>query len=201
MQTFDDIHVGDEVRFLDSVGGGRVARKDANKHLVYVEDEDGFEIPTPLSQVVVVSPAKQAQTAPPHITPTPTDMQTKTAGTATIPSAIERRAKGKKEARKEDILEVDLHMNAIADHFIHRMAGVQDMEHSEILHCQMDVFRRVMRENIRNRGKKIVFIHGRGEGILKAAIASELRQHYSTCEWQDASFAQYGFGATMVIIR
>ena len=194
MQQIEDIHIGDEIRFLDSVGGGRVARIDASRRLIYVEDEDGFEIPTPLSQVVVTSPVKQAAAAQKEVSPTPRDMQTKAAGTAAIPSAIERRAKGKKEAKKEDILETDLHISAIADNW-------QQMERGEMLHLQMDVFRRTMRDNIRYKGKKIVFIHGRGEGILKAAIASELRQHYPSCEYQDASFAQYGFGATMVIIK
>lgn len=194
MQQIEDIHIGDEVRFLDSVGGGRVARIDAARRLIYVEDEDGFEIPTPLSQVVVTAQVKQAAAAQKEVSPTPRDMETKTAGTAAIPSAIERRAKGKKEAKKEDIMEIDLHISAIADNW-------QQMERGEMLHMQMEVFRRTMRDNIRYKGKKIVFIHGRGEGILKAAIASELRQHYSSCEYQDASFAQYGFGATMVIIK
>lgn len=194
MQHIEDIHIGDEIRFLDSVGGGRVARVDAARHLVYIEDEDGFEIPTPLSQVVVATPAQQAPVARKEVAPTPRDMQTKVAGTAAIPSAIERRAKGKREAKKDDILEIDLHISALADNW-------QQMERSEMLHLQMDIFRRTMRDNIRYKGKKIVFIHGRGEGILKAAIASELRQHYTTCEYQDASFAQYGFGATMVIIK
>lgn len=194
MQAIEDIHIGDEVRFLDSVGGGRVARIDANRHLIYIEDEDGFEIPTPLSQIVVTTPAKQASVVRPEATPTPRDMQTKVVGTAVIPSAIERRAKGKREAKKEDILEIDLHISALTDRW-------QQIERSEMLHLQMDVFRRTMRDNIRYKGKKIVFIHGRGEGILKAAIATELRNHYPACEYQDASFAQYGFGATMVIIK
>lgn len=189
-----DIHIGDEVRFLDTVGGGRVARIDAAQRLVYVEDSDGFEIPTPISQIVLTATPKQAPSVQKEVIPTPRDVQTKAAGTAVIPSAIERRAKGKKEPRREDILEIDLHISALADNW-------QQMERSEMLHLQMDVFRRTMRDNIRNKGKKIVFIHGRGEGVLKAAIASELRNHYSSCEYQDASFAQYGFGATMVIIK
>ena len=50
MTTIQDLHIGDEVRFLDSVGGGRITRIDAIRKLVYVEDADGFEIPTPISQ-------------------------------------------------------------------------------------------------------------------------------------------------------
>lgn len=46
------LEVGAQVRFLDSIGGGRVSR--IEKGVVYVEDEDGFEIPTPINKCVVV---------------------------------------------------------------------------------------------------------------------------------------------------
>ena len=39
------IKKGDTVRFLNAVGGGVVVRIDEVKRLIYVEDEDGFEIP------------------------------------------------------------------------------------------------------------------------------------------------------------
>ena len=42
------------------------------------------------------------------------------------------------------------------------------------LQFQMDTFRRVIRENANRRGMKIIFIHGIGDGILKAAIRKEL---------------------------
>lgn len=46
--------IGDKVRFLSETGGGKVAGF-KGKNLVLVEDEDGFQIPTPLNEVVVVS--------------------------------------------------------------------------------------------------------------------------------------------------
>ena len=46
---------GDTVRFLNSVGGGRVVR--IVDSIAYVEDEDGFEIPARLHECVVVNPA------------------------------------------------------------------------------------------------------------------------------------------------
>ena len=198
MLSIQDIHIGDNVRFLDTVGGGRVTRIDIARKLIYVEDTDGFEIPTVLSQIVVDQSLKASTesstiSSKESIQPTPKDLQTKDLGTANIPSKEERRAKGKKDAKREDILEIDLHISALNDHWM-------QMEKFEIRNYQMKVFHRIMRENIRNRGKKIVFIHGRGEGILKAAIVSELQKQYPTCEYQDASFAQYGFGATMIII-
>ena len=45
--------VGDKVRFLSEVGGGKVTGF-KGKNIVLVEDEDGFEIPTLINEVVVV---------------------------------------------------------------------------------------------------------------------------------------------------
>jgi dsDNA-specific endonuclease/ATPase MutS2 len=58
-----------------------------------------------------------------------------------------------------------------------------------------------MRENKNKKGLKIVFIHGKGEGVLKNAILSELKTKHKHCFVQDASFRRYGFGATMVTIK
>ena len=46
--------IGDKVKFLSETGGGRVAGFQG-KNIVLVEDEDGFQIPTPANEVVVVN--------------------------------------------------------------------------------------------------------------------------------------------------
>jgi len=51
------------------------------------------------------------------------------------------------------------------------------------------------------KGQKIVFIHGKGEGILRNAIINELRYKYKQNNDQDASFQEYGYGATQVTIK
>ena len=45
--------IGDKVRFLSEVGGGRVAGFQG-KDIVLVEDEDGFEVPMRTTEVVVI---------------------------------------------------------------------------------------------------------------------------------------------------
>ena len=45
--------IGDKVRFLSEVGGGRVAGFQG-KNIVLVEDEDGFQMPMLINEVVVV---------------------------------------------------------------------------------------------------------------------------------------------------
>ena len=75
------------------------------------------------------------------------------------------------------------------------------MSNTDKLHVQLDRFRAVMDENIKRLGARIVFIHGKGEGVLRKALLEELKRRYPRCVAQDASFQKYGFGATMVTIH
>ena len=59
----------------------------------------------------------------------------------------------------------------------------------------------VMKANEDKLGQKIVFIHGKGEGVLRKAILDELKRKWPACTVQDASFQEYGFGATQVTIH
>ena len=90
------------MRFLDSVGGGRITHIDAIRKLVYVEDADGFEIPTPISQVVInISTHTHTKRESPKevsiIETTAKDIVTKE---SPYLSREERRAKGKKRTKK-----------------------------------------------------------------------------------------------------
>ena len=91
------------------------------------------------------------------------------------------------------ILEVDLHIDQLVD----TTAG---MSPADMLNLQIDEFRRIMDANMRNHGQRIVFIHGKGEGVLRKALTKELNYRYKTCLVQDASFQEYGYGATQVTI-
>lgn len=95
--------------------------------------------------------------------------------------------------QKDDILVIDLH----ASELLETTAGMGAID---ILNYQMDVFRKTLESNKGNKGKKIVFIHGKGEGVLRHAIVNELRYRYKRYKYQDASFQEYGYGATQVTI-
>lgn len=97
-------------------------------------------------------------------------------------------------ASKADPLVIDLHIDELVD----TRAG---MSAADMLNLQVDTFRRIMDENLRNYGRKIVFIHGKGEGVLRQALNKELTHRYAGHDVQDASFREYGFGATQVTIR
>ena len=93
-----------------------------------------------------------------------------------IASLKETRVKAKKTGtaskqaksvvRSDGSLTVDLHIEAIP--------GGTGVPKGQQLQFQMDTFRKVIRENVSHRGRKISFIHGIGDGILKAAIRKEL---------------------------
>lgn len=92
------------------------------------------------------------------------------------------------------LIEVDLHIGELTD-------TISGISNSDILGIQLDTVRRTMEENIRRNGQKIIFIHGKGEGVLRKAVIDLLHKYYPKVEIQDASFREYGFGATLVTIH
>jgi hypothetical protein len=98
------------------------------------------------------------------------------------------------ESKRDEPLVVDLHIGELLD-------NTRGMSNAEILNYQIDAFRKVMDANLRNAGKKIVFIHGKGEGVLRQALMKELNYRYKGHDVQDASFREYGYGATQITIR
>lgn len=105
----------------------------------------------------------------------------------------ERRNVEKKQ-RRQGVVEVDLHISELLD-------STAGLSNTEMLEVQLKEFNSVMQKYQRDKGTKIVFIHGKGEGVLRNALLKELKYKYKNCDVQDASFREYGFGATQVTIR
>lgn len=99
----------------------------------------------------------------------------------------------RREPAKDEPLVIDLHAGELLD-------TTRGMSAADILNYQVNTFRRVMDANLRNYGKKIIFIHGKGEGVLRNALSKELNYRYKGQHVQDASFREYGYGATQVTI-
>ncbi|MCQ2148672.1 MAG: hypothetical protein MJZ16_14335 [Bacteroidales bacterium] len=93
-----------------------------------------------------------------------------------------------------DVMIVDLHMEKIPEE--------EKIPWAENLECQLEYFRRIMRANFNRKGKKIVFIHGVGDGILKQALRKDLDELFALhCTYAPASSEMFGLGATMVTMR
>lgn len=95
---------------------------------------------------------------------------------------------------RNNIIEIDLHIGELLD-------DTRGMSNGEMLRYQLDKFREVMEQYKSKREQRIVFIHGKGDGVLRKALLDELKRRYPDCRHQDASFQEYGFGATMVTIK
>lgn len=126
-------------------------------------------------------------------------MVTETEDKFIIQKKKREKAPGKSAAQpaldgQADIEEVDLHINQLVDDTSGLSAG-------EIVDIQIGRFTVALEGAIRGKTRKIVFIHGVGNGKLKYEIRKTLDSKYPKLKYQDASFKEYGYGATMVIVK
>lgn len=222
------INIGDTVRFLREKGGGTVSGFRPGG-LILVEDQDGFEIPMHEADLVVIPNSKTAspqEQVSCKFQQTPQSSQDQTTEFAKLEERVlqlerlvqrlsrkleeleaadtlrrharmplnEDSANNKpRNISKDEIIEIDLHAHALLD-------STDGLSPSEIKEYQMRLFRETMETFSKDKGRRIVFIHGNGDGVLRKSILTELKYSYKSCRYQDASFQQYGFGATMVTI-
>jgi hypothetical protein len=100
----------------------------------------------------------------------------------------------KKKTPVPDLVEVDLHIHQLLE-------DTRGLTNHEMLEIQMGRFRNELETAIAKGTRRIVFIHGVGNGTLKLELRKELNTKYKKYYFQDASFKEYGYGATMVILK
>jgi hypothetical protein len=86
-------------------------------------------------------------------------------------------------------LTVDLH--------IERIPGSDGIPEWAALEYQMNYFRQILRKNLKHRGKRIIFIHGIGDGVLSAALRKELDEVFAV----SCTYTFGPMGTTNVTIR
>lgn len=101
--------------------------------------------------------------------------------------------KEKRSRKDEFVLEVDLHIEKL-------VPSKRGMNNYDIITLQMETAKRQLDFAIKNRMPKVVFIHGVGEGVLKAELDFMLGR-YDNISFQDANYQKYGLGATEVYIK
>ena len=89
---------------------------------------------------------------------------------------------------------VDLHIDKLVD-------STNGMSHTDILNYQIEKFKEYLEAYRDKKGTKIIFIHGKGDGVLRNTIIKTLNYQYKKYLYQDASFQEYGYGATQVTIK
>ena len=89
--------------------------------------------------------------------------------------------------------EIDLHIEELVDSYKH-------LTNSQILSIQTERFEREMEHCLSNGIKKLIVIHGVGNGKLKQEILSILKT-IDGITYYDAPYKNYGFGATEILIH
>lgn len=141
------LKIGQSVVLMDSDLRGRIIGLGKT---VRIELEDGLVIESAYGEFAVTDKAEIASLK-----------DTKVKAKKTISASNKA-----KRTDRDRSLTIDLHIEAIP--------GGTSVPKGQQLLFQMDTFKKVIRENLSHRGMKISFIHGIGDGILKAAIRKEL---------------------------
>lgn len=172
------MNIGDKVAALDDDISGKVIA--VLPHSIKVLTDDGFELDFLPNELVVTS----------------LDLM-KFSGVSIKDkedSSIKKHTpKPFKTKRNEFVLEVDLHIEKLVN-------SKKGMSNYDILNLQIETAKRQLEFAIIKRFPKVVFIHGVGEGILKAEL-DFLLNRYPNILFSDANYTTYGMGATEVIIR
>lgn len=96
---------------------------------------------------------------------------------------------------QRDVAEVDLHVEKL----LATRLEMKNAEEKDYLARQLQVFETCLNQAINHRLSKIIFIHGVGNGILKAEMEKKLKQ-YENLHFMPASVVKYGSGAVEVYI-
>jgi len=110
-----------------------------------------------------------------------------------LKSEVERESGPSKKTTDSDTLEVDLHLDELT-------LQNSQLTPAGILALQISRFHAAVEEAVSKKLRRIVIIHGMGQGTLKMEIRKELQEKYPQYMYQDASFKEYGFGATLVYL-
>lgn len=98
-----------------------------------------------------------------------------------------------KQRIKDLTKEIDLHIEELMDSF-------SSLTNGEILAIQTERFEKELQYALNNGIKKLIVIHGVGNGKLKSEIISILKS-VDDVTFYDASYKNYGYGATEILIH
>lgn len=139
--------------------------------------------------IISISPLNALETA------TGSDTEQKFGTSATSSSAIETKQKPLIDKHRTQLFEaeIDLHIGEITDNIL-------GLSSHDMFNMQLAYFRKMLDSAIKNDYRKVTFIHGVGNGVLKNAIIKELSE-YEGIENRMASISKFGVGAIDILIK
>lgn len=181
MMKKNDLKLGDKVYVLDADFSGHITKIDGSQ--INIKTEDGFEMMFDISELIKVDDELFNSYLISKMNYKEIQFQN-----------IDEKKKNKFKINKQrkDITVVDLHIDKL-------ISFQRKLEKYEILSFQLKIAKKKLDLAILNGTKRIIFIHGVGQGILKFELEKILRL-YNNLEFYPANFKEYGYGATEVSI-
>jgi dsDNA-specific endonuclease/ATPase MutS2 len=173
--------IGDIVEAIDEAISGKVIK--VNGIAITIETSDGFPIEFLANNLIL-----QKTTALEGDLFAVTSLEE---AVSVKESKKPRTIKKKPKERFQPTFEVDLHIGKL-------LPSTKGMTKHDILTLQLDTAKRQLEFAIRKRIQKMVFIHGKGEGVLKLELEYLLKRY--NVKFYDANYQKYGLGATEVYI-
>ena len=174
MKANTNFKIGDSVSVINDTMTGKVAQID--QQIITIECPDGFLYTFDSKELVLNKEWN------PKITPNQKENE----------KELYSNSKSKFRSKKGNIVkEIDLHLHELID-------SEKGMSNFDKLSLQLKTVRKELETAIAKKQQKIIFIHGRGEGVLKRELRTLCSKY--PVEFHDASYTEYGMGATEVII-
>jgi hypothetical protein len=173
-------NIGDKVTVLDEAIQGIVLAMNQNK--IKIETTDGFELTYESHELIKMGNVDFGFG---------NQSKTQVLKEKEIPKP--RSFVKEKKTKESPVPEFDLHIQKLVKNY-------RSMSNYEILTLQTETAKRHIEFAMKNKIPKIVFIHGVGEGVLKAELDFMLGR-YDNIIFQDANYQKYGQGATEVYFK
>ena len=172
------IRIGDNIKFLDSEGGGKVISILGNSYIILTNE--GFEEEHSINAIIKVNK----------------DLE-KSLKKTYVPYGFK---KLNKKVQKDSIFksktplvwEIDIHIENLLDNFY-------QMNNYEIVNYQLDKCENIIHKALKAKIHKLIIIHGKGQGILRKEVHNLL--HSFRLDFKDSDYMRYSGGATDVFFR
>jgi hypothetical protein len=174
--------IGDKVAILDDDIEGVIIAIHSNK--ICIQTDDGFEMDfSPTELVLMDTSISKTDFIPDDIQVVLSEKEVK---------KKKKNTRIKPKDRSRPPMVVDLHIHQL-------IPKTKGLTNSDMLTIQIETAKRQLDFAIKKRIQRIVFIHGVGEGVLRAELEYLFRQ-YGNLDYNDADFQKYGRGATEVYV-
>jgi dsDNA-specific endonuclease/ATPase MutS2 len=183
--------VGDKVRFLNADGYGTIISiLDLSR--AEVKNEHGFEEVLYLKELVLEGAQEDYQTDGSLFND---EIKNKLRADKNTNSGtdLNKKLNQLNKFTPNQRLIIDLHIEKLID-------SHSGMSNFQILNIQMSHFKSFLSSAIAKKTRKVVVIHGVGEGVLRHEIRKVLDIYHPNFEFQDASYEEFGYGATEIRI-